>query len=162
MNKTQYAAYQAAVEHNLKGLEHVSTGACPGCDECGLPQRWEIVIPEAIQAQLCIDTEFDSQDEAQAEIDRAKADPSLVGLDLTGLTVQKMEVSENDRELAEEAHFSWHACESCGSRLGGDRHPAHGVDKEGNILHLSICVDCLSYLNYGQLNDMAMMEIEEG
>ena len=28
--------YAKAVEHNLEGLTFVSTGACPGCEDCGL------------------------------------------------------------------------------------------------------------------------------
>lgn len=37
MTKSAYARYQAAVDHNLKGLAFVSTGACTGCTDCGLP-----------------------------------------------------------------------------------------------------------------------------
>lgn len=39
MTKSEYAEYQAAVERNLKGLEFVSTGACPGCEDCGLEKE---------------------------------------------------------------------------------------------------------------------------
>ena len=80
------------------------------------------------------------------------------------------------RELAEEPSFSWYPCDGCGSVLGGDRHPAHGVlepdDKPQRIqarmrngatrtdaqhaeserdttLHLDICTDCLFYLANG-------------
>lgn len=31
-------AWQAAIDHELDGLEHVSSGACPGCGECGLSE----------------------------------------------------------------------------------------------------------------------------
>jgi len=60
-----------------------------------------------------------------------------------------------------EASFSWHQCDSCGSRLGGDRTPASGIitgcydDKETEqaiadsgkceIIDLSICVDCVLF-----------------
>lgn len=30
-------AFLEAIEHNLSGLKFFSVGACPGCDECGLP-----------------------------------------------------------------------------------------------------------------------------
>lgn len=109
MNATQFETYKQAVEHNLKGLSFVSTGACPGCDECGLSD----------------------------------------------------EPTEQERELAEEPSFSWSACEACGSSLGGNRHPAHGIMEDGAILHLSICMDCLYFLNYGQLDDASMQEIED-
>lgn len=36
MTKKEYQHYQEAIERNLKGIEHVSTGACPGCSECDL------------------------------------------------------------------------------------------------------------------------------
>ena len=108
MTKKQYVKYEAAVKHNTAGLTHVSTGACPGCDECGLSK----------------------------------------------------DASDRDRELAEEPGFSWSSCDCCGSSLGGDRHPAHGVDKDGGIVHFQVCQDCVYYLNYGQLDDMSMMEME--
>lgn len=51
-----------------------------------------------------------------------------------------------------EGSFSWSACESCDSTLGGDRYPAHGwVD--GSLCHWSICVDCLFFHNYGTVPD---------
>lgn len=93
--------YTDTVDRYLKGLEHVSTGPCPGCGEC----------------LECDDPE----------------DPS-----------------DEWHDLAGEPHFSWHPCECCGSGLGGDRHPAHGVDHDGEIVHLSICTDCLLYLANGE------------
>jgi hypothetical protein len=35
------SAYSDAVNRYLEALEHVSTGACPGCEECGLPEDAE-------------------------------------------------------------------------------------------------------------------------
>lgn len=108
MTKSEYARYQAAAERNLEGLEFVSTGACPGCDECGLSES----------------------------------------------------PTEHERGCADEGGFSWSSCEACGSTLGGSRYPAHGRDKNGDLLHFEVCEDCLMYLNYGQLDDMSMMEME--
>jgi hypothetical protein len=104
----KYANYRRQVEKALHGLTHVSTGACPGCAECGLPE--------------------DATDE---DIDRQA-----------------------------EASFSWASCDACGSSLGGDRHPAHGVSEKFGILHLDVCSDCLYYLNYDRLDDTTMDEIE--
>lgn len=109
MTKQQYSKYEAAVDHNLKGLHAISTGACPSCPDCGLGE----------------------------------------------------DCSDHDRELAEESSFSWSECESCGSTLGGNRHPAHALDKENRLYHLMVCEDCLYYLNYGQLDDMTMMDMEK-
>lgn len=107
MTKQEYQQYQEAIQRNLKGIEHVSTGACPGCPECDLDK----------------------------------------------------DCTEEERELAEEPSFSWSPCECCGSSLGGDRHPAHGLI-DGNLVHFSVCSDCLYFLNYGQLDDTSMAEME--
>jgi hypothetical protein len=49
----------------------------------------------------------------------------------------------------DEGFFSWSACDSCGSTLGGTRYAAHAVKKTGvldtEIMHIDICVDCLMY-----------------
>lgn len=47
-----------------------------------------------------------------------------------------------------EPFFSWSACETCGSTLGGDRHPAHALI-DGELIHLNTCVDCVTYLANG-------------
>jgi hypothetical protein len=60
-----------------------------------------------------------------------------------------------------EPSFSWHACEICGNHFGGDRYPVHTVDINGDIIHWDACCDCVYYLEYGQLDDMTMLEIEE-
>jgi hypothetical protein len=56
---------------------------------------------------------------------------------------------EKDGGGLDEGHFSWHSCDTCGSTLGGDRYAAHGRDKDGAIVHLSICSDCLMYMANG-------------
>ncbi|MFW6083743.1 MAG: hypothetical protein ACODAA_00845 [Gemmatimonadota bacterium] len=48
-------------------------------------------------------------------------------------------------DLASEPSFSWSSCDSCGSTLGGDRYPAHGIDDEGRVYHLDICTDCVMF-----------------
>jgi hypothetical protein len=63
-------------------------------------------------------------------------------------------------EAHDEPHFSWSACEGCGSTLGGDRHRAHGRAENNAIVHFEVCVDCLYYLNYGKLDDTSMLEVE--
>ena len=47
-------------------------------------------------------------------------------------------------DMANEGHFSWSACDSCGSTLGGDRHAAHGFIGD-DLHHFDVCVDCLFY-----------------
>ncbi|MCG3778264.1 MAG: hypothetical protein JW388_0977 [Nitrospira sp.] len=55
---------------------------------------------------------------------------------------------------AAEGDFSWSSCDSCGSGLGGNRYPAHGVIAETmeeaqkpqlEITHFNVCVDCVMY-----------------
>lgn len=71
------------------------------------------------------------------------------------------EATEEQRSAAEEGHFSWSDCDCCGQSLGGARYPAHGRDKDGRIIHLDVCEDCLYYINYARLDDTQMMEIED-
>lgn len=59
---------------------------------------------------------------------------------------------EDAEEYDCEPGFSWSACEVCGSSLGGDRHPFHGI-LDGKLLHLEGCTDCALYIANGQLPD---------
>ena len=71
-----------------------------------------------------------------------------------------------DFDLMNEPSFSWSSCDCCGSSLGGDKYKAMGLIKnrsprrKNNWIEYSICVDCMYYIEYGQLDDMTMMEIE--
>lgn len=49
--------------------------------------------------------------------------------------------------------FSREACDTCGSGLGGDRYCAHGFMKDGNLIHLDVCVDCVMYFANGDVPD---------
>ena len=80
-----------AVEHYCEGI-HVSSGPCPGCEDCGLGDVEDMEDPRYDDAFY----------------------PS----------------------------FSWRQCESCGSTFGGDRHPAHYIDSDGEICHMDVCTDC--------------------
>ena len=53
-------------------------------------------------------------------------------------------------ELAQEPEFSWSECHSCGSTLGGDRHPAHAY-QDDTLVHFSICTDCLLFHANGDM-----------
>lgn len=71
------------------------------------------------------------------------------GCEACGLAdVDSMEDPRYD--LAGEPSYSKSQCDSCGTMMHGDRHPAHGTDAEGRIYHLDICTDCLFYLANGQ------------
>ena len=61
------------------------------------------------------------------------------------LSETDMEVGLNEGGIVDEGGFSSQSCDSCGSSLGGDRFAAHGFDKNDNVIHLDICVDCLMF-----------------
>lgn len=71
------------------------------------------------------------------------------------------ELSEEDFSADEDGGFSWTPCEICDRSLGGDRYAAHYIDAEGTLRHLEICADCVYYTEYGQLDDLTMLEVEE-
>ena len=60
-----------------------------------------------------------------------------------GVQIENFEELWSQGKVEESPEFSWHSCELCRSSLGGDRYPAHAVDKAtGDILHFEVCVDC--------------------
>lgn len=61
-----------------------------------------------------------------------------------------------------EPYFSHQPCECCKRNLGGDRIDANGYNpKTKEIYNYSICLDCEYYAEYGQLDDMTMLDIED-
>ena len=69
--------------------------------------------------------------------------------------------SITDTEGNCESFFSWRPCECCGDPLGGDRERCNGyapVTKE--IKEFTVCMDCVYYAEYGQLDDTTMLAIE--
>ncbi len=61
---------------------------------------------------------------------------------------------DNALQTYNEGGFSWAECDSCGSRLGGNRYNSHAIHKEAfgpnakqpsNVHHVDICDDCLSF-----------------
>ena len=49
----------------------------------------------------------------------------------------------------EETSFSRQQCDTCGSQLGGDRSNGHGFDNNDEVVHLSMCVDCVMFFANG-------------
>jgi len=130
--------YEQAFNHNTRGLQFLSVGACPGCRECGLETRF-ILHPTG--------DEFETEAEARGAME-------------PGDTLEIREPSEHDRERAEEAGFSWSECDFCGCTLGGSRYPAHAIladtpadaQRPGRkISHFQVCEDCLQYVANGTL-----------
>jgi len=62
----------------------------------------------------------------------------------------------------EESFFSWYPCEVCGTHLGGDRHHCDGYNPTTKeVYNYTVCFDCVYYAEYGQLDDMTMLDIEK-
>ena len=61
-----------------------------------------------------------------------------------------------------EPSFSWSACECCGSTLGGDKYEADGYSEKHGVMEFdTICVDCIYYAEYGKLDDMTMLDMQD-
>lgn len=59
--------------------------------------------------------------------------------------------------------FSNAWCDCCGTHLVGDRYHASGYNPETKeVQEYEVCQDCLYYAEYGQLDDMTMMDMEDG
>ena len=70
------------------------------------------------------------------------------------------ENEDDDNYSGDEGHFSWSACDTCGSTFGGDRYDMVltnvGVDEHGKrypMVEVSSCVDCMVFAANGDLPD---------
>lgn len=55
-------------------------------------------------------------------------------------------------EVVDDGGFSQSDCDTCGSSLYGARYSAHAVldsSKDREVIHLSVCVDCMQYIANG-------------
>lgn len=61
-----------------------------------------------------------------------------------------------------EPFFSWRPCECCGRPEGGDREEANGFNPTTQDVqdYDCICIDCIYYAEYGQLDDATMQGVE--
>lgn len=60
----------------------------------------------------------------------------------------------------DEGWFSHRRCDCCDRPLGGDRFQASGFNPEDKQVYtFEVCEDCLYYAQYGQLDDMTMMDM---
>ena len=68
-----------------------------------------------------------------------------------GMSEREIAEAQANEGLTDEGGYSLQDCDSCGSDLAGDRYAAHGIDANGDSVHLDICCDCLLYLANGGL-----------
>jgi hypothetical protein len=71
--------------------------------------------------------------------------------------------AKSDENGTCEPFFSWRHCQCCGTHLAGDRYECDGYNGVTDEVeeYDCICGDCVYYAEYGQLDDMTMLEIEK-
>ena len=70
------------------------------------------------------------------------------------------QITDDDGDC--EPYFSSKNCDCCNRSLGGDRYDCNGYNPETKeVQEYSVCIDCVYYAEYGQLDDMTMMDMEE-
>jgi len=68
---------------------------------------------------------------------------------------KRFDVDVSEGRVNDEGGFSREQCDTCGSTLGGSRYRAHARlpkrkgQRQGSIIHLEVCVDCLAYIANG-------------
>jgi hypothetical protein len=70
-------------------------------------------------------------------------------------------VSDDDGNT--EPSFSWNPCHCCQRRFGGDRYDCNGYNPTTEEVQdgYRVCTDCVYYAEYGQLDDMTMLDVEK-
>lgn len=135
MNAAQYRSFQRRFASFMEseGLENLS--ADPHGDDC----------PRYNPAGCSCSVELLEGENGPHELDCAAAEPA------------------DECNCEPEAFFSWRPCDCCGAHLGGDRYRASGYNRKENRVQVyeEVCTDCIYYAEYGQLDDITMMELEE-
>lgn len=63
--------------------------------------------------------------------------------------INKFKEDVKSGKIQDEGSFSWEACNTCGSTLGGTRYDSHALDENNELVHLDICTDCLAFFANG-------------
>lgn len=140
--------YTEQVESGLKGLTAVSTGVCPGCDECRTnhddytPQDGGPPWDEGPEDSFWLRAEDEPNKPRiwYATEEQAEAVAKVL-----------FEEAWSSGAVYSEPSFSWSSCGICNSHLGGDREVWHALDDlTGTLYHFDdACVDCVVYLANG-------------
>ena len=137
------SAYTDSVESTLKGCKFVSTGICPGCDECRESVGY---VPEQTFAHGDGPTGDGYWYIRAVGVGASHPDEETC----LAACEEGFDAGVGSGCFASEAGFSWSACGICGSSLGGDREVWHWVDDKNRIQHESdACTDCVIYLANG-------------
>lgn len=129
--------YTDRVESGLKGLTAVSTGTCPGCDECRESHGLYGVEEDEYG--------WFEPDRGGHVVYHATEEGALKA------ARERFEQDWSSGHVDSESSFSWSSCGICGSTLGGDREIWHGLDDlTGTLYHFDdACTDCVVYLANG-------------
>ena len=75
-----------------------------------------------------------------------------------GLSNLSTQYTNEDEDV--DSYFSHWDCNCCSRPLGGDRWDCNGYNPTTKQVQsdYSICMDCIYYVEYGQLDDMTMMD----
>ena len=70
---------------------------------------------------------------------------------------------DSNGDYEAEPYFSWRPCDVCERPLGGNREDCIGYNPTTKKVQgdYAVCMDCIYYNVYGQLDDMTMMEMEK-
>ena len=155
--------YVESIERNTAGLTAISTGPCPGCEQC----RDEYGIPVPCECKARSGGDFP---DCEACHESTCTDCPLICDNCDGRgnrppTMAEFEEQWHNGETVCEGSFSHQGCDLCGSSLRGTMEPWHAIDANGEIIHGEhACVDCALYLANGDLtaavaNGVAMTTI---
>ena len=74
--------------------------------------------------------------------------------------LNNLSIQEANGSIDVEAYFSHSPCDCCSRPLGGDRYTCNGYNPTTKEVQsdYSICIDCVYYNEYGQLDDITMMD----
>jgi len=62
-------------------------------------------------------------------------------------SIEEYNQAVENYEIEDEGSFSHYPCDDCNTNLGGDSFAAHGIDENGELVHFTICRDCLMEFN---------------
>ena len=140
--------YTDRVERNLEGLEAVSTGVCPGCEECARNLGYEVA---ECDSEYCSDdchVEVGPFPNSHSNLNPQTHHPSEAHAQAA--MMERFAEDWSSGKVFSEGSFSQAGCGICGSSLGGTLYPWHALDSDGELLHFDdACVDCVVYLANG-------------
>ena len=138
--------YTDSVESGLEGLAAVSTGTCPGCDECR--ETAEYVPVEIDDYWVCAA----EPGKCGFHVDEPESEEAC-----EAACKRLFDEAWSSGRVDSEPSFSHGSCGICGSHLGGDREVWHAIipDENGSVIGREIlhsddaCIDCVVYLANG-------------